>query len=158
MPNKQDTELTPHPGFIRSTPVIWPVSRQQSNQIQQTKISAKPRVANVIPTTTPNQSAVAPRTTPAPVSNVRVILRPSAGSKMVTVQFAHPPGDQYFSGANVYLRQSGQQPVQVAGGAKSPLTFTVDNHPAPHSIYVTSVSNWGETAVLNSPSHPVKLG
>jgi len=158
MPNKQDTELTPHPGFIRSTPIVWPQLRQRSNQIQQTKISAKPQTANVLPTTQPNQSSVAPKTTPAPVSNVRVVLRPSAGKKTVTVQFAHPPGNPYFSGANVYLRQSGQQPVQVASGAKSPLTFTVDNHSAPHSIYVTSVSNWGETAVLNSPSYPVKLG
>ena len=146
-----------HPGDIPKTPVVWPADRHQSNQIQQTKGSAKPQAAFVLPTTQPNQSSVAPRTTPAPVSAVRVVLRPATGGKLVTVQFNHPSGDPYFASANVYLKRAGQQPTLVASGAKSPLTFTTPLHHAPHSIYVTSVGNWGETNVLTSPSHPVRL-
>jgi hypothetical protein len=146
-----------HPGYVPTSPVIWPADRHQSNQIQQTKGSAKPQASFVLPTTQPSQSSVQPRTTPQPVSSVRVILRPAPGQKAVTVQFNHPPGDQYFSGANVYLRRAGQQPTLVASGAKSPLTFTVPNNNAPHSIFVTSVGNWGETNILTSPSTPVRL-
>jgi hypothetical protein len=146
-----------YPGAIPSTPIIWPSNQHKSNQIQQTKGSAKPQASNVVPTTQPNQSLVAPRTTPAPVSNVRVVLRPSSTQHAVTVQFTHPAGDPYFAGANVYLRRAGQQPTLVASGAKSPLTFTVDKNAAPHSIYVTSSGNWGETDVLTSPSSPVRL-
>ena len=155
--NVQDTILTPHPGAIPKTPILWPADQHKSNQIQQTKGSAKPQASFVLPTTQPNQPAVQPRTTPAPVSRVRVILRHGVGQKNVTVQFNHPAGDPYFAGANVYLRRAGQQPTLVASGAKSPLTFTTPNHAAPHSIYVTSVGNWGETNVLTSPSHPVRL-
>jgi hypothetical protein len=146
-----------YPGQIPTTPIIWPTAAHRSNQIQQTKGSAKPQLASTLPTTQPNASAVPARTTPASVSNVRVVLRPNGQSKNVTVQFNHPPGDAYFKSANVYLRRSGQQPTLVAAGAKSPLTFSVANNHAPHSIYVTSVGNWGETNVLTSPSHPVKL-
>ena len=145
------------PGSIPVTPIIWPEARHKSNQIQQTKGSAKPQASFVLPTTQPNQSSVAPRTTPAPVSNVRVVLRPSTGQKNVVVQFNHPAGDPYFAGANVYLRRAGQQPTLVASGAKSPLTFITPNHAAPHALYVTSYGNWGETNVLTSPSHPVRL-
>lgn len=156
--NQQDTDLTIHPGHIPTTPIIWPADRHQSNQIQQTKGSAKPQASFVLPTTQPNQSSVQPRTTPAHVSNVRVILRPQSGSKQVTVQFSHPSGDPYFASANVYLKRAGQQPTLVASGAKSPLTFNVANNAAPHAVYVSSVGNWGETNVLTSPSHPVRLG
>jgi len=145
------------PGVIPATPILWPAPRHQSNQIQQTKGSAKPRASFVLPTTQPNQSAVAPRTTPAPVSDVRIVLRHNGAAKNVTVQFNHPSGDPYFAGANVYLKRAGQQPTLVASGAKSPLTFSVGVNHAPHSIYVTSVGNWGETDVLTSPSHPVRL-
>ena len=145
------------PGEIPATPILWPAPQHRSNQIQQTKGSAKPRASFVLPTTQPNQSGVAPRTTPAPVSDVRVVLRHNGALKNVTVQFAHPSGDQYFAGANVYLRRAGQQPTLVASGAKSPLTFTVGVNHAPHAIYVTSFGNWGETDVLTSPSHPVRL-
>lgn len=155
--NRLDTELTVHPGHIPTTPIIWPANSHKGNQIQQTKGSAKPQASFVLPTTQPNQSSVPPRTTPQPVSNVRVVLRPSTGQKQVTVQFNHPSGDPYFQGANVYLRRAGQQPVQVASGAKSPLTFNVANNSAPHAIYVTSAGNWGETNVLTAPSHPVRL-
>jgi hypothetical protein len=155
--NKQDTEITRHPGTIPTTPIIWPANSQKTNQIQQTKITAKPKASFVLPTTQPNSSSVAPRTTPAHVTNVRVVLRSTPTQKNVTVQFNHPSGDPYFGSANVYLRQAGGQPTLVAGGAKSPLTFTVNKHAAPHSIYVTSVGNWGETDVLTSPSHPVRL-
>lgn len=156
--NKQDLVVTAHPGSIPTSPVIWPADRQKSNQIQQTKGSAKPLTTNVLPTTQPNASAVEARTTPAPVSQVRVISRrPVNGQKTLTVQFNHPPGDPYFAGANVYLRRAGQQPTLVAGGARSPITFTVPTHSAPHAIYVSSFGNWGETAVMSSPSHPVRL-
>lgn len=155
--NKQDTELTIHPGDLPRTPIIWPADRHQSNQIQQTKGSAKPQAPFVLPTTQPNQSSVAPRTTPAHVNTVRVILRSMPGQKAVTVQFNHPPGDPYFAGANVYLKRAGQQQTLVASGAKSPLTFNVPNNHAPHAIYVSSFGNWGETSVLTSPSHPVRL-
>lgn len=152
-----DSFDSPHPGLNPSSVVVWPSNQHQSNQIQQTKGSAKPQASFVLPTTQPNQSSVQPRTTPQPVARVRVILRPSPGQKVVTVQFAHPPGDQYFSGANVYLRRAGQQPVLVASGAKSPLNFTATSNNAPHSIFVTSVGNWGETNILTSPSTPVRL-
>jgi hypothetical protein len=152
------TERGPiYPGAIPATPIIWPTAQHRSNQIQQTKGSAKPQAAFTRPTTQPSASSVPARTTPAHVANVRVVLRPNGQSKNVTVQFNHPPGDPYFSSANVYLRRAGQQPTLVAAGAKSPLTFSVGNNHAPHSIYVTSVGNWGETNVLTSPSHPVRL-
>jgi hypothetical protein len=154
---KQETELTVYPGAIPTTPIIWPIDQHRSNQIQQTKGSAKPQAAFVLPTTQPSQPSVPPRTTSLPVSHVRVVLRAVPGQKNVTVQFSHPSGDQYFAGANVYLRRAGQQPTLVASGAKSPLTFTTNNSAAPHSIFVTSKSNWGETNVLTAPSHPVKL-
>ena len=156
--NKQDLLVTAHPGHVPSTPIIWPVDRHKSNQIQQTKGSAKPQAEFVLPTTMPNASVVAPRTTPKTVSHVRVIAKQAvAGQKTITVQFNHPTGDPYFAGANVYLRRAGQQPTLVAGGARSPITFTVPTHSAPHAIYVSSFGNWGETAVMSSPSHPVRL-
>lgn len=156
--NKQDTELAKHPGAIPSTPIIWPAPRHVSNQVQQVKGSAKPLTANVLPTTQPSQSSVAPRTTPQPVSHVRIVTRPAvSGQKTVTVQFNHPGGDPYFSGANVYLKRAGKLPNLVGGGAQSPITFTVPVHDAPHVVHVTSVGNWGETDILTSPSHPVRL-
>lgn len=166
MPNKSqptiplaqpNNELKIYPGAIPTTPILWPAVQHPSNQIQQTKGSAKPQATGVLPTTQPNQSTVAPRTTPAHVSNVRVVSRNVGGQKNITVQFNHPSGDPYFSGANVYLRSGTKQPVLVASGAKSPLTFTATNDSAPHSIHVTSVGNWGETDVMTSPSAPVKL-
>lgn len=157
MPNKKDTEISIFAGKIPSTPIVWPSNQHKSNQIQQTKGSAKPQATGVLPTTQPSQSTVAPRTTPAHVSAVRVISRNVGGQKNITVQFNHPMGDPYFSGANVYLRKGGNQPVLVASGAKSPLTFTATNDSAPHAIHVTSVGNWGETDVLTSPAAPVKL-
>lgn len=150
----------PHPGWIPRTPIIVPVDMHRSNQIQQTKGSAKPQnpQASGTPTTQPNSPAVQPRTTPGKVSNVRVIGRRTVnGQKPIVVQFNHPPGDQYFSGANVYLRKANGQPTLVASGTKSPLTFNAPVNAAPHSIFVTSVGNWGETNVLQSPSHPVRL-
>ena len=145
------------PGEIPKTPILWPVNQRAANQIQQTKGSAKPLSLSTLPTTQPNQSPVESRTTPKTVSNVRVITRPSNGGRTVTVQFNHPPGSQYFSGANVYLKKAGQQPSLVASGAKSPLTFTAAASEAPHSIFVTSVSNWGETNIGKSPSRPLRL-
>jgi hypothetical protein len=144
-------------GRVPSSPIVWPAPRHLSNQIQQTKGSAKPQSAFVLPTTQPSKSSVAPRTTPASVSHVRVVLRPNVGGKQVTVQFNHPAGDPYFASANVYLRRAGQQPTLVASGAKSPLSFVAPLNSAPHAVYVTSVGNWGETNVLTSPSHPVRL-
>jgi hypothetical protein len=156
--NKLDTAVTPHPGAIPSSPIIWPVARHVSNQVQQVKGSAKPQIANVLPTTQPSQSSVAPRTTPKHVSHVRVVTRPAAGGqKTVTVQFNHPGGDPYFAGANIYLKRAKGQPTLVAGGAQSPLTFRVPATAAPHAVFVTSVGNWGETDILTSPSHHVRL-
>src|ERR1700676_2552068 len=150
--NEKDISITAHPGSVPTTPVIWPAPRHVSNQVQQTKGSAKPLTADVLPTTMPNASAVAPLTTPAHVSHVRVVTRPQVnGQKTVTVQFNHPPGDPYFAGVNIYLKRSGQQHTLVAGGAKSPVTFTVPIHAAPPSVYVSSVGNWGETDVPTSP-------
>lgn len=153
----KDGIIAAHPGAIPSTPVIWPADRHQSNQIQQTKGSAKPQATGVLPTTQPNQSTVPPRTTPAQVTHVRVVTRSTPGQKSVTVQFSHPPGDPYFSGAAVYLRRAGQAPVLVGAGAKSPIQFSTPNHAAPHAIYVVSTGNWGSTNILTSPSHPVRL-
>lgn len=153
----QDTTLSVYPGSVPSTPILWPAVNHRGNQIQQTKGSAKPQAFGVQPTTQPNQSTVAPRTTPAHVSNVRVVSRNVGGQKNITVQFNHPSGDPYFSGAKVYLRSGTKEPVLVASGSKSPLTFTATNDSAPHSIHVTSVGNWGETDVLTSPAAPVKL-
>lgn len=153
-----DFRIKAHPGSIPKTPIVWPAPRHKSNQIQQTKGSAKPQAANVLPTTQPNQSSVAPRTTPKNVSHIRIITRKAVnGQKTVMVQFNHPSGDPYFAGANVYLRRAGQQPALVGGGAQSPITFTVPVHAAPHAVYVTSTGNWGETDVLTSPSHPVRI-
>lgn len=155
--NVQTDTSQQHPGSVPSTPIVWPADRHQSNQIQQVKGSAKPQAAFVLPTTQPGQSLVAPRTTPPKVSHVRVIGRKAVnGQKTVMVQFNHP-GSPYFAGANVYLRRAGQPPTQVAGGAQSPISFTVPVHAAPHSIFVTSVGNWGETEVLSSPSKAVRL-
>lgn len=145
------------PGTIPKTPVLWPVNQRNQTQIQQTKGSAKPLSLSTIPTTQPNQSPVEARTTPKTVSNVRVVTRHAEGGRTVTVQFNHPPGDKYFSGANVYLKKAGQQPSLVASGAKSPLTFTASASEAPHSLFVTSFGNWGETNITKSPSHPVRL-
>ena len=132
--NKQDSEITIFPGAIPKTPIIWPANSHKANQIQQTKGSAKPQASFVLPTTQPNQSSVAPRTTPAHVSHVRVLSRSNGTQKNITVQFAHPSGDPYFASANVYLKRAGQQPTLVAGGAKSPLTFTVNNNNAPLNL------------------------
>ena|ERR1700733_12943285 len=154
----QDTLLFPHPGSVPSTPLIWPALAHTSNQVQQTKISAVPRAANVLPTTQPSVPSVAPRTTPVPVSGVRVVTKPAvAGQKTIIVQFIHPHGDRYFQGASIYLQRKNGQPTQVASGNKSPLTFTMPVSNAPHSLFVTSIGPWGETNVLTSPSRRVKL-
>lgn len=154
----------PYPGHTPSSKIIWPAERQVRNQVQQTKGSAKPQTANVIPTTQPSQSSVAPRTTPQHVSNVRVVTQIDAlpEHRQVTVQFTHPTNDPYFAGANVYLRKTGfTQPVLVAGGAQSPLRFTLPlpnpSNPGAYVVHVTSKGNWGETDVVTSPSHPLKL-
>ena len=143
--------------------IVWPAARQVKNQIQQTKGSAKPAVANVLPTVQPNASAVAPPTTPGHVSQVRVVTRTSVSNaqREVTVQFTHPHGDPYFAGARVYLRQANStQPTQVAAGAQSPLKFTLPlpnpAKPGAFVVHVSSVGNWGETDVMKSPSAPLK--
>jgi hypothetical protein len=147
-----------HPGATPTSPVVWPAPRQVSNQIQQTKISAKPQAQFALPTVAPSTPIVAPNTTPAAVSQVRVITRKAvAGNKQITIQFNHPSNDPHFAGATVYLKRAGGEPTQVASGSKSPLTFTVPVSTAPHAIHVTSFGNWGETNILQSPSHPVKL-
>jgi hypothetical protein len=157
-PSTEVTRAIAPPGSNPTSPVVWPEPRQVSNQIQQTKGSSVPQSQFALPSTQPSISVVAPRTTPPIVQNVRVVTRKAvAGNKQLTVQFNHPTGNPYFSGVNVYLRRAGQQPTLVAGGAQSPVHFTVPVHAAPHAIYVTSTSNWGETAVMSSPSHPVRL-
>ena len=151
---------TPFPGSNPTQPLAWPSGQHQSNQIQQTKGTAKAQVASAHPSTQPSTPTVAPRTTPPAVTHVRVVLRnhPSDSTlKNLTVQFNHPGTNPYFSGANVYTKQSGKEPVLVAGGAKSPLTFSVTKSPIPTSVYVTSVSNWGETDILTAPSKSVRL-
>lgn len=153
-----DWKLSMFPGMPPESQVLWPVPQHKSNQIQQTKGSAKPQAPFVLPTNQPNQSIVQPRTTPQEVSHLRVVTQKDVnGQKSITVQFTHPSGDPYFAGANVYLRRSGQQPTLVAGGATSPISFQVPTSDAPHTIHVTSFGNWGETDVLTSPSTPVKL-
>lgn len=155
--NDEKTTLV-HAGSIPTTPHIWPAVAHVKNQVQQTKGSAKPQTANVLPTTQPAQSSVPPRTTPQPVSHVRVVSKPAAnGQKTVTVQFNHPSGDPYFAGANAYLRKGRGEPVQVASAAKSPITFTVPVSDAPHAVFISSQGNWGETDILTSPSHHVRL-
>jgi hypothetical protein len=149
----------PQPGYVPSSPIIWPTPNQRSNQIQQTKISAKPFQTSVQPTNQPNQATVVPRTTPQMVSLVRVVTRAANGQKTVTVQFTHPGNDPYFAGARVYIRRAGQnqQPTLVAGGTSSPLTFTIPVNQAPHVLHVTSVGQWGETPITQSPASPVRL-
>jgi hypothetical protein len=147
-----------HPGAIPVTPIVWPIQRSSQTKIQQNKNSAKPTSLSTLATTGPGQSPVAPRTTPPTVSKVRVVLRPAVnGMKQVLIQFTHPSENPYFSGARVYLKKAGTQPTIVASGSKSPLTFNAPVNHAPHSIYVTSVSNLGETDISTSPSHPVRL-
>lgn len=150
----------PNPGAVPASPVVWPASQHKSNQIQQTKGSAKPQKQFVIPTTQPNASAVQSRTTPQMVSHVRVVTSKAVnGQKTIRVQFNHPGNDPYFAGARVYIRRAGQnqQPSLVAGGSSSPLTFTVPVNQAPHVLHVTSYGNWGETDVLRSPAQRVRL-
>lgn len=154
----QDTIWQPHPGSVPSTPILWPTDRHKANQIQQTKGSAKPQAQNVQPSTQPGKPTVPPRTTPQPVSNMRIMTKNNNGQKAVTVQFAHPGNDPYFAGAVVYLKRAGQQPVQVAAGAQSPLTFSVAPTAVPHSIHVVSTGNWGESPLATAPSRAVKLG
>jgi hypothetical protein len=157
--NNEDTILTPHPGSIPTTPVIWPAPHHVANQVQQTKATATPQSLFALPTTQPSASVVPPRTTPRAVSNVRVVSQAAvAGNKTITVQFAHPSGDPHFQGASVYLKRGNDgQPTQVASGAKSPLTFTVPVNQASHSVHVTSWGPAGETNVLTAPSHPILL-
>jgi hypothetical protein len=157
--NREDTTVRVQPGEIPKTKIVWPTFSHHTNQIQQTKGSAKPQnqVAFKALSTQPSQSAVSPRTTPAKVSRLRVTSKVIGGQKQITVKFTHPGGDPYFAGANVYLRRAGQQPTLVAGGAKSPLTFMAAPNQAPHSLFVTSTGNWGETDVLLSPSARVRL-
>lgn len=146
------------PGMIPKTPILWPVLRDSQTKIQQNKSSAKPTSLSTLPTTLPSQSPVRARTTPQNVSKVRVVSRQAVnGQKPITVQFTHPNGDPYFAGANVYLKRAGQEPTLVASGTKSPLTFNTPLSAAPHSIYVTSYGNLGETEITTSPSHPVRL-
>lgn len=149
-----------HPGSIPSQPIVWPAPAHTINKIQQTKGNAIPQSSFVLPTTQPAASAVASRTTPQHVSHLRVIGRAaSGGMKTVVVQFNHPSNDPHFQGATVYLKKAGpnQQPTQVASGNKSPLTFTVPVNAAPHAVHVTSWGPWGETTVLTSPGHHVRL-
>jgi hypothetical protein len=149
------------PGGLPTTPLVWPVDSHVPTQIQQIKGSAPAQQSNVFPTTQPSRPTVAPKTTPGMVSNVRVLTKTVqteyGEKKQVTVQFTHPPNDNYFTGANVYLHKKGAQPTVVASGSKSPLQFTTDISSAPHVVRVTSVGNWGETNVLSSPSAPVSL-
>ena len=153
-----DIQIHVHPGALPVTPVLWPARQNTENKIQQTKSGAVPR-GTALPSTSPAVPIVAPRTTPPPVSNVRVVTKPAVnGMKTVVVQFAHPSGSPYFQGASVYLKRSqGGQPTQVASGAKSPLTFTVPVNQANHVVHVTSYGPAGETNVLTSPSRPVKI-
>ena len=157
--NKEDTLVHPHPGSVPTQELVWPaVNSHTSNKIQQTKGSSSPQLANVLPSTQPSQSSVPPRTTPAPVSQVRVVTRPAVGGqKQIIVQFNHPSGDPHFQGVNVYLKRAGAQPYQISGGAQSPVKFQVPVHDAPHVVHVTSFGPWGETNILTSPSHPVNL-
>lgn len=147
------------PGFVPSQPIVWPARQNTDNRVQQTKGSATPQTASVRPSTQPSKSTVAPRTTPPAVTHIRVVTKPAKdGQKQVTVQFNHPAGNPYYAGANVYLRRAGNmQPVKVAGGAQSPLVFTVPVNQAPHVVHVASFGNWGETDVLTSPSRHVRL-
>ena len=155
--NNQDNTPSQHPGAVPSQPLTWPAPRHVSNQVQQTKGSARPQTVSVLPTTQPSVPSVAPRTTPKNVSHVRVVTRPAvAGNKTVIVQFNHPQ-DPYFQGSSVYLKRAGGQPTQVASGNKSPLTFTVPVNDAPHALFVTSWGPWGETNTTSSPSRPVRL-
>jgi hypothetical protein len=156
--NQEDFKSAIYPGTVPTSPVIWPAPAQRSNQIQQVKITAQPQLTAALPTTQPSQAVVPPRTTPAQVSRIRVVSKTVGDSKTLTIKFTHPAGNHYFQAAAVYLRKGKDQPVLVAGGSKSPLSFTVPKSNAPHSIYVVSQGNWGSTNILTSPSTRVKLG
>jgi hypothetical protein len=157
-PPRENSIITKHPGSIPKQPIVWPADRQVRNQVQQTKVTSQPQNAFALPTTQPSTAVVAPRTTPANVADVRVVTRKAiAGQKTITVQFTHPSNDPHFQGASVYLKRAGAQPTQVASGSKSPLTFTVPVSVAAHAIHVTSFGPSGETNLLTSPSHPVRL-
>ena len=153
-----DTRVPRHPGDNPISPVVWPAPRQVVQQVQQTKINAQPQSTFALPTTQPSTAVVPPRNTPANVTHVRVVARAAVqGQKTMVVQFNHPSNDPYFQGASVYLKKAGGQPTQVASGAKSPLTFTVPVNVAPHALHVTSFGPAGETNILTSPGHPVRL-
>ena len=147
-----------HPKSTPWDPITWPSGQHQSNQIQQIKGTSKAQSPQPTPSTQPSVPTVPARTTPRKVSGVRVVLQAAGtGQKKVVVQFAHPSGDPYFTGANVYLKKANGQPVLVTGGKASPLTFTIARNASPHSLFVTSVGNQGETEILSSPSAPVHL-
>jgi hypothetical protein len=147
-----------HPGATPTSPVVWPAGRNTENKIQQTRVTSQPQATFALPTTMPSTPIVPPNTTPAAVSQVRVITRKAVnGQKTVYVQFTHPSNNPYFQGASVYLKKAGGQPTQVASGNKSPLTFTVPVNSAPHAIHVTSFGPSGETNILTAPSRPVRL-
>lgn len=153
-----DTRIPAHPGDVPKSPIIWPADRQKSNQIEQTKVTARPQATFALPTTQPATSVVPPRTTPAHVANVRVVTRAAVnGQKTVVVQFSHPSNDPHFQGASVYLKKAGGEPTQVASGNKSPLSFTVPVSTAPHALHVVSFGPAGENNVLTSPAHHVRL-
>jgi hypothetical protein len=145
------------PGSVPVTPIIWPADSHTRNKIQQLKAGGVPQAPFVLPGTQPAKSAVAPRTTPQPVSRLRISSKTEASQKTITVKFTHPGGDLYFQGASVYLKRAGGQPTQVASGAKSPLTFTVPVTAAPHSVFITSYGPYGETDVNTAPSARLKL-
>lgn len=156
-----DAEIKKQPGGTPGTALVWPAKRHTENKIQQIKGFSKPQIRNLSPSTQTNQPLVAARTLPAHVTHVRIITRPSVnGQKTVTVQFTQPHNDPYYGSVNVFLRRAGanqQQPAQVAGGATSPLTFTVPVNQAPHVVHVVTTGLWGSNDILTSPSRPVKL-
>src|SRR5690348_299846 len=149
------------PGAVPSTPIVWPTDQHAPNQISQIKSISPAQTTFAIPTNQPGRPVVPSKTTPNMVSNVRVttkqISTPTGTKKQVTVQFTHPPNDPYFAGANIYLHKSGNEPVLVASGAKSPLQFVTDASSVPHAVHVTSVGNQGETDVLKSPAAALSL-
>lgn len=141
--------------------INWPADSETrlQTQLQQIKITSKPQV---VPrkTTLPIQSSVPSRTTPQPVKRIRITRIPGQGTAAhtVCVQFYRRPSDPYFQSCNIYL-QSGRDnnPVLVAGGSQSPISFSVAKSSVPSTVIVTSLGPGGETTLSSSPSAVVKL-
>jgi hypothetical protein len=93
---------------------------------------------------------------PQPVSNVSVSVARSGTLRTLRVTFAQNPGDLYFTGAQVYVKQGTGSPTLLASG-QSPIIVTLNASSAPALLTVVSNGNWGSTPLATSPGKVVSL-